>query len=224
MSQLDLLVANIRAKGFQSTKRARSGRKRERALRPGSRTHLGRGGQSANSVKLYKISSWEPEEASFNLPCLLILAPSWMLGLPSPTRPSWRRRRGGHCANRPFCHSDEARDREERITWSCATKRPVSGLSASCSPTIFLGAGEVGRAGVEGLEACREISGLPGPSSAKFGFRGGRIFITPIKNLPSRWEVVAECLKEGAMGPGRGTRSRREGEKQLHRQRTQTNS
>ena len=68
------------------------------------------------------------EEASINLPCLLILAPSWMLGLPSPTRPSWRRRRGGHCANRPFCHSDGARDREERITWRCATKRPVSGL------------------------------------------------------------------------------------------------
>ena len=44
----------------QSTKRARSGRKRERALRPGLRIHLGRGGQSANSVKLYKISSWEP--------------------------------------------------------------------------------------------------------------------------------------------------------------------
>ena len=41
---------------------------------------------------------------------------------------SWRRRRGGHCADRPFCHSDGARDREERITWSCATKRPVSGL------------------------------------------------------------------------------------------------
>ena len=45
---------------IQSTKRAWSGRKRERALRPGSRIHLGRGGQSANSVKLYKISSWEP--------------------------------------------------------------------------------------------------------------------------------------------------------------------
>ena len=44
----------------QSTKRAWSGRKRERALRPGTRIHLGRGGQSANSVKLYKISSWEP--------------------------------------------------------------------------------------------------------------------------------------------------------------------
>ena len=57
--------------------------------------------------------------------------------------------------------------------------------------------------------------GLPRSSSAKFGFRGGRIFITPIKNLPSRWEVVAECLKEGAMGPGRGTGSRREGEKQI---------
>ena len=163
------------------------------------------------------------EEASINLPCLLILAPSWMLGLPSPTRPSWRRRRGGHCANRPFCHSDGARDGEERITWRYATKRSASGLLRDALQP-FLGAGEVGRAGVEGLEACREISGLPGPSSAKFGFRGGRIFITPIKNLPSRWEVVAECLKEGAMGPGRGTRSRREGEKQIHRQNTQTNS
>ena len=136
-------------KAIQSTKRAWSGRKRERALRPGSRTHLGRGGQSANSVKLYKISSWEPEEASFNLPCLLILAPSWMLGLPSPTRPSWRRRRGGHCANRPFCHSDGARDGEERITWRCATKRSASGLLRDALQP-FLGAGEVGRAGVEG--------------------------------------------------------------------------
>ena len=44
----------------QLTERAWSGRKRERALRPGTRIHLGRGGQSANSVKLYKISSWEP--------------------------------------------------------------------------------------------------------------------------------------------------------------------
>ena len=44
----------------QLSKRARSGRKRERALRPGTRIHLGRGGQSANSMKLYKISSWEP--------------------------------------------------------------------------------------------------------------------------------------------------------------------
>ena len=49
-------------------------------------------------------------------------------------------------------------------------------------------------------------------------------FITPIKNLPLRWEADAECLKEGAMGSGRGTRSRREGEKQFHRQHTQMNS
>ena len=53
-------VRVIKKKVSQSTKRARSGRKRERALRPGLRIHLGRGGQSANSVKLYKISSWEP--------------------------------------------------------------------------------------------------------------------------------------------------------------------
>ena len=44
----------------QLTERGRSGRKSERALRPGSRTHLGRGGQSVNSMKLYKISLWEP--------------------------------------------------------------------------------------------------------------------------------------------------------------------
>ena len=44
----------------ESTERAWSGRKSERALRPGSRIHLGRGGQSVNSMKLYKISLWEP--------------------------------------------------------------------------------------------------------------------------------------------------------------------
>ena len=98
------------------------------------------------------------EEASINLPCLLILAPSWMLGLPSPTRPSWRRRRGGHCANRPFCLSDGARDGEERITWRYATKRSASGLLRDALQP-FLGAGEVGRAGVEGWK----LAGRFGP-------------------------------------------------------------
>ena len=104
-----------------------------------------------------------------------------MPGLPTPIRPSYRRQ-GGHCAARPSCHSDRARDREERITWSCATKRPVSGLLRAASPTIFLGAGEGRRAGLEGLETRREISDLPGPSSVKLGSRVDVRFITPLKN------------------------------------------
>ena len=59
LSKVEMIIAHI-LMIIQLTKRGRSGRKRERALRPGSRIHLGRGGQSANSVKLYKISSWEP--------------------------------------------------------------------------------------------------------------------------------------------------------------------
>ena len=71
-------------------------------------------------------------------------------GLPAPIRRSCRRR-GGHCVARPSYHSAGARDREDRITWRCATKRLVSVLLRAASPTIFLGAGEVNRrAGVEG--------------------------------------------------------------------------
>ena len=58
-----------------------------------------------------------------------------------------------------------------------------------------------GRAGVEGLETCREISGLPGPRSAKFGFGVDVFFITPIKNLPSRWERMRK-LEGGGQGRG----------------------
>ena len=50
------------------------------------------------------------------------------------------------------------------------------------SPTIFLGAGEGRRAGLEGLETRREISDLPGPSSKKLGSRVNVRFITPLKN------------------------------------------
>ena len=122
-------------------------------------------------------------------------------GLPAPICRSCRRR-GGHCAARPSYHSDGARDRENRITWRCATKRPVSGLLRAASPTIFLGAGEVnGRAEVEGLETCREISGLPGPRSTRFGFGVDECFITPIKNLPSRWERMRK-LEGGGQGRG----------------------
>ena len=55
-------------------------------------------------------------------------------------------------------------------------------LLRAASPTIFLGAGEGRRAGLEGLETRREISDLPGPSSAKLGSRVDVRFITPIKN------------------------------------------
>ena len=56
-----LAIINI----MQSTKRARSGRKREKALSR-LRRRLSRGGESADSEKFYKrissISLWEPEE------------------------------------------------------------------------------------------------------------------------------------------------------------------
>ena len=81
------------------------------------------------------------------------------------------------------------------------------------------------RAEREGLETCWGISGLPGPRSTEFGFGVDEGFITPIKNLPSRWEVVAECLKEGAMGAGEGVQGSREGGREAdHRQHTQANS
>ena len=51
------------------------------------------------------------------------------------------------------------------------------------SPTIFLGAGEGRRAGLEGLETRREISDLPGPSSKKLGSRVNARFITPVDYL-----------------------------------------
>jgi len=55
-------------------------------------------------------------------------------------------------------------------------------LLRAASPTIFLGAGEGRRAGLEGLETRREISDLPGPSSVKLGSRVDVRFITPLKN------------------------------------------
>ena len=206
----------------QSTKRAWSGRKRERALRPSSRIHLGRGGQSANSVKLYKISSWEPEEASFNLPCLLILAPSWMLGLPSPTRPSWRRRRGGHCANRPFCHSDGARDGEERITWRCATKRSASGLLRDALQP-FLGAGEVGRAGVEGWKLAGRF-GPPWIGLSEVWVPGWTYFHNSDKEFALTMGGGCGMLEGGRHGAGEGYREPEGGREADHRQHTQANS
>ena len=131
---------------IQSTKRARSGRKRERALRPGLRSRLSRDGQSANSEKLYKrissISSWEPEEKLTQLAVSLNprLPPERHLAFPL----LFVRAAGdegdtvllGHPTILPG-----ARDREDRITWSCATIRLVSSLLRAASPTIFLRGG-----------------------------------------------------------------------------------
>ena len=77
-------------------------------------------------------------------------------GLPAPIRRSCRRR-GGHCVARPSYHSAGARDREDRITWSCATIRLVSSLLRAASPTIFLRGG-----GSERESRDRGIGNLPG--------------------------------------------------------------
>ena len=66
-----------------------------------------------------------------------------------------------------------------------------------------------GRAEIEGLETCWGISGLPGPRSTEFGFRVDKGFITPIKNLPSRWERMRKLEGggrgwEGVQEPERG--------------------
>ena len=139
----------------QSPKRAWSGRRCEKALSR-LRSRLSRDRQSANSEKSYKriplISLWRPVEKHPQLAVLLNPRPPSELSpsLPASIRQSCRRR-GGPCLARPSYHSAGARDGENRITWRCATKRPVSGLLRAASLTIFLGAGEVnGRAGVEG--------------------------------------------------------------------------
>ena len=67
------------------------------------------------------------------------------------------------------------------------------------SPTNLL------RGGASERERAGNLLGDFGPpwtESTEFGLGVDEGFITPIKNLPSRWEADAECLKEGAMGPG----------------------
>ena len=61
----NVITTNKHQQIIQLTKRARSGRKREKALSR-LRSRLSRDGQSANSEKFFKrissISLWEPEE------------------------------------------------------------------------------------------------------------------------------------------------------------------
>ena len=162
------------------------------------------------------------EEASINLPCLLILAPSWMLGLPSPTRPSWRRRRGGHCANRPFCHSDGARDGEERITWRCATKRSASGLLRDALQP-FLGAGEVGRAGVEGWKLAGRFE-PPWIELSEVWVPGWTYFHNSDKEFALTMGGGCGMLEGGRHGAGEGYKEPEGGREADHRQHTQANS
>ena len=143
-------------------------------------------------------------------------------GLPAPIRRSCRRR-GGPCVARPSYHSAGARDREDRITWRCATIRLVSSLLRAASPTILLRGGASEQESRErGIGNLLGDFGSPWTVSTEFGFGVVRGFITPIKNLPSRWERKRK-RKAGARG-GEGCKSRREGERQLPRQRTQMNS
>ena len=115
-----LLARNI----IMQTERAWSGHKSERALRPGSREVPPRPGRT--KCELYETLQFlimgAGKETSINLPCLLILASSWTAS-PSHSYSSELQAKGGHCAARPSCLSDGVRDRKERITWSCATKR-----------------------------------------------------------------------------------------------------
>ena len=60
----------------------------------------------------------------------------------------------------------------------------------------------MGRAGIEGLETCREISGLPGPSSAKFGFRGGRMLHNSDKEFALTMGGGCGMLEGGRHGAG----------------------
>ena len=82
----------------------------------------------------------------------------------------------------------------------------------------------MGRAGVEGLEACREISGLPGPSSAKFGFRGGRMLHNSDKEFALTMGGGCGMLEGGRHGAGEGYREPEGGREADHRQHTQANS
>ena len=75
-------------------------------------------------------------------------------------------------------------------------------LLRAASPTIFLGAGEGRRAGLEGLETRREISGLPGPSSAKFGFQGGRMLHNSDKEFTLTMGGGCGMLEGGRHGAG----------------------
>ena len=169
--------------GRQSTKRAWSGRKHEKALSR-LRSRLSRDGQSADSETFYKrISSfllWEPEENITQLAVLLNPRPPPECYLAFLLLLVW-----AEC------------DEGDTVELGHSTILPGLVIGGTGSPgdappyVMFPGllqpfAKGRGKWGREGLEACWGISGLPRPSSTEFWAGVDESFIIPIKNLPSR--------------------------------------
>ena len=134
-------------------------------------------------------------EASLNLLCFLILAPHPSCHLAFPLLfVGAAGDEGDPVLARPFHHSAGARDGEDRITWRCATIRPVSSLLRAASPTILLRGGASEREGRErGFGNLLGDFGPPWTESTEFGLGVDEGYLTPIKNLPSRWERMRKA-------------------------------
>ena len=170
---------------FQSTERAWSGRKSERALRPGSREVPPRPGRT--KCELYETLQFlimgAGKETSINLPCLLILASSWTVS-PSHSYSSELQAKGGHCAARTSCLLMGFVIGRNGSPGVAPPNVPVSGPSTSClSNDLPRGGGrEEGRV--------RRIGNSPGdfgPSwteLSEVGFQGGRTLHNSVKEYP----------------------------------------
>ena len=174
----------------QLTERAWSGRKSERALRPGSREVPPRPGRT--KCELYETLQFlimgAGKEASINLPCLLILASSWTVS-PSHSYSSELQAKGGHCAARTSCLLMGFVIGRNGSPGVAPPNVPVSGPSTSClSNDLPRGGGrEEGRV--------RRIGNSPGdfgPSWTELkevGFQGERTLHNSVKEYPhdGRW-------------------------------------
>ena len=127
-------------------------------------------------------------------------------GLPAPIRRSCRRR-GGHCVARPSYHSAGARDREDRITWRCATIRLVSSLLRAASPTILLRGGASERESRDrGIGNLLGDFGSPWTEVNGVWVRGGRRLHNSDKKFALTMGADAEAWRRGP-GVGRGARA-----------------
>ena len=176
----------------QSTKRARSGRKREKALsRLRSRPQPGRAEHKLWEIykKISSISLWDREEKHHSTcrdlnPCP---PPELPPGLPAPRRRSCRRR-GGPCvasATLPFYLGSWKRGPNNLES---ATIRFVSDLLRAAPPDhLAMGRGkENGRAEREGRRPAGGLRISLDRGRWSLGSRWTEGCITPIKNLPSR--------------------------------------
>ena len=126
--------------------------------------------------------------------------------LPAPIRRSCRRR-GGPCVARPSYHSAGARDREDRITWRCATIRLVSSLLRAASPTILLRGGASERESRErGFGNLLGDFGPPWTEVNGVWVRGGRRLHNSDKEFALTMGADAEAWRRGP-GVGRGARA-----------------